>query len=481
VAPGAFGRGTVTPVHGTITPDTPQTVDYGATPTFTFAPAPGYHVEEVKVDGSAVNPTTATTYTFPAVSANHTISVEFAVDTYTITPSVVGGASGHGTISPDAAQPADYGSTPKFTFKPEAGYHVKEVKVDDLAVSPTPAASYTFAAVAANHAIAVAYEADPRLTVGAPAAGSYSVGTTATVEWSVSSAVAAGSFRVWLKDTTSGAWVRVTPAASPVAAEAGRLDYSATWNVSKPLSSYRLWVYYYGPDGSSVLGSDAASGTVTVTPKPAPTVVSPNSDSFALGSTTTVDWSMSRAVSTGSFRVWLKDTTSGAWVRVTPGASPVPAEAGKLDYSVPWKVTKPLGTYRLWVYYYAEDGTTVVSSAASSGTISVIAKPAPTVVSPNSGELKQGAATNVEWSMSAAVSTGSFRVWLKNTVTNAWVRVTPAAAPVLTETGKTAYSVPWFVTQALGTYKLWVYYYGEDGSAVLATASSSGTVTIAAP
>ena len=64
--------------HGTISPDTPQTVDAGATPEFTFAPDDGYRVKQVKVDGAAVTPTTATTYKFPAVTADHTISVEFS-------------------------------------------------------------------------------------------------------------------------------------------------------------------------------------------------------------------------------------------------------------------------------------------------------------------------------------------------------------------------------------------------------------------
>ena len=79
--------------------------------------------------------------------------------------------------------------------------------------------------------------------------------------------------------------------------------------------------------------------------------------------------------------------------------------------------------------------------------------------------------------MSSAVSTGSFRLWLKNTATNTWLRITPAGAPVAPVAGHTTYSVPWFLSQPTGTYKLWVYYYAADGS-ISSTAASSGTITI---
>jgi hypothetical protein len=65
-------------VDGAINPNTPQTVNYGATPTFTFTSSPGYHLDTVFVNGTPVPPTTPTTYTFPAVTSNQTISATFA-------------------------------------------------------------------------------------------------------------------------------------------------------------------------------------------------------------------------------------------------------------------------------------------------------------------------------------------------------------------------------------------------------------------
>ena len=236
--------------HGTISPDTAQTVDYGATPTFTFAPAAGYHLDEVRVDGGLVTPTAENAYTFPAVTAGHTISARFAVDTYdvkvdagehgtitpgsgrveygatatytvaadegyhiadvvvdgtsvgavpsvtfedvaaghhveatfaidtfTVTPSVAGGAAGHGAISPSDAQTVDWHSAPTFTFAPQTGYEVAQVLVDGRPVQMTAANEYTFAAVTADHTIQVVFRIHTfAITVAAGPNGSVTPG-----------------------------------------------------------------------------------------------------------------------------------------------------------------------------------------------------------------------------------------------------------------------------------------------------------------
>ena len=63
--------------HGEISPGGAQTVDYGATPTFAFAPDRGYRVKFVIVDGEVVS-AAGNAYTFPAVVADHAIAVRFA-------------------------------------------------------------------------------------------------------------------------------------------------------------------------------------------------------------------------------------------------------------------------------------------------------------------------------------------------------------------------------------------------------------------
>jgi hypothetical protein len=146
--------------HGTISPAGATTFDYGATPTFTFAPDSGYRVDHVLVDGTAVTPTTATTYTFPAVTADHTIRVSFSASAPDARPVITSSVSGgHGTISPAGATTFDYGATPTFTFAPDSGYRVDHVLVDGTAVTPTTATTYTFPAVTADHTISVSFSA----------------------------------------------------------------------------------------------------------------------------------------------------------------------------------------------------------------------------------------------------------------------------------------------------------------------------------
>ena len=67
----------VTGGHGTISPSGATPVAFGSTPTFTFAPDPGYKVGQILVDGVAVTPSAPNAYTFAVVVADHTISVSF--------------------------------------------------------------------------------------------------------------------------------------------------------------------------------------------------------------------------------------------------------------------------------------------------------------------------------------------------------------------------------------------------------------------
>jgi hypothetical protein len=63
---------------GSIAPTGPVAVNCGASQSFTIAPGACSHIDDVLVDGSSVGAMTA--YTFPAVSANHTIAAAFAPD-----------------------------------------------------------------------------------------------------------------------------------------------------------------------------------------------------------------------------------------------------------------------------------------------------------------------------------------------------------------------------------------------------------------
>jgi PKD repeat protein len=134
--------------NGAVSPATPLTVNYGATPIFNFTPNTGYHLFNVTVNGTAVTPS-GNSYTFPAVTTNKTIVGSFAIDTFTITPSIVGG---NGAISPATVQTVNYGDTPIFNFTPNTGYHLFNVTINGTAVTPA-GNSYTFPAVTTNKTI----------------------------------------------------------------------------------------------------------------------------------------------------------------------------------------------------------------------------------------------------------------------------------------------------------------------------------------
>ena len=143
---------TITPsagANGAISPNAAQTVNHGAEQAFTITPTTGYHVADVLVDGSSVG--AVTSYTFTNVTAAHTISATFAINTYTITPS----AGANGSISPNAPQTLDHGAAQTFTITPATGYYVADVLVDGVSVGPVT--SYTFPSVSANHTISVTF------------------------------------------------------------------------------------------------------------------------------------------------------------------------------------------------------------------------------------------------------------------------------------------------------------------------------------
>ena len=128
--------------NGTITPSTPQTVNYGASAAFTIMPNTGYVIDDVRVDG--VSQGAIASYTFSNVTANHTIEATFKVATFVITPT----AGAHGTITPGTPQTVNYGASAAFTITPNTGYVIDNVVVNG--VSQGAITSYTFNNVTAN-------------------------------------------------------------------------------------------------------------------------------------------------------------------------------------------------------------------------------------------------------------------------------------------------------------------------------------------
>ena len=185
-------------LNGSITPGTPQTVNYGDSITFTVAADIGYHITDVGVDGLSQGPIDS--YTFENVTANHTISAAFAIDTFVITPT----AGLNGSITPGTPQTVNYGDSITFTVAADTGYHIVDVGVDGVSQGPIP--SYTFDNVMANHTITAAFAINTyTLTVATVGSGSgvvtptigvhtYAYGTVITL---TASANLASSFSGW--------------------------------------------------------------------------------------------------------------------------------------------------------------------------------------------------------------------------------------------------------------------------------------------
>ncbi|MCL2040566.1 MAG: choice-of-anchor J domain-containing protein [Bacteroidales bacterium] len=152
---------TLTPTagaNGAINPNTPVTVNHGASQTFTFSPASGYEVDEVKVDGATVS-FSNNNYTFTNVTADHTINVTFKttpIEQHTITAT----AGANGGINPSGTVIVNHGANQPFFFLPDNGYEVNEVTVDGTVVNVADD-QYTFTNVTADHTIHVTFKTLP--------------------------------------------------------------------------------------------------------------------------------------------------------------------------------------------------------------------------------------------------------------------------------------------------------------------------------
>jgi hypothetical protein len=114
---------TVTPSageHGSISPNTEQTVEHGQTTSFTLTPDSGYGIDTVEGCGGSLN---GNVYTTGAITADCTVTASF-ITAYTVTPR----ARKHGSITPDTPQQVSEGHTASFTVTPDAGYAIKRVR-----------------------------------------------------------------------------------------------------------------------------------------------------------------------------------------------------------------------------------------------------------------------------------------------------------------------------------------------------------------
>lgn len=110
--------------HGSISPAGIISLTYGSTQTFSLIPAEGYHVDTLLVDGVLQPPAPA--YTFSDVDTDHTITVSFAINHYTITSS--GGPNG--VVIPSGIIDVIYGDSLVCIARPDTQCIVDSLMVD---------------------------------------------------------------------------------------------------------------------------------------------------------------------------------------------------------------------------------------------------------------------------------------------------------------------------------------------------------------
>jgi len=135
--------------NGSISPSGAVTVNVGSDQTFTFTPDTGYEVDTVTVDGSTVTPTN-NTYTFTNVQSDHTISVTFKVQTFTINAI----SEAHTIVNPSGLITVNYSASQTFTFTPEIGYELDKLYIDGVETAFS-GSSYTFTNVQADHTLEI--------------------------------------------------------------------------------------------------------------------------------------------------------------------------------------------------------------------------------------------------------------------------------------------------------------------------------------
>ena len=139
--------------NGTITPSGNITVNEGASQKFDFTANTGYHIDRVLING-ANNPdaVAAGSYTFTNVTASHTISVTFAMNTYTVTlPDVAGVA-----VNAHSTSPVPYDGEFSFSLALDPAYSQSDIIVKANDIILTPASDvYTIANIKEDQAVTI--------------------------------------------------------------------------------------------------------------------------------------------------------------------------------------------------------------------------------------------------------------------------------------------------------------------------------------
>jgi hypothetical protein len=232
--------------HGTITPDGLSTILEGDSASFTLTPDAGYDVATLTVDGISVTATTS--YTFANVTADHTITATFvALHTLIATDGA------NGSVTPVATTTVTEGATVTYAVTPDAGYGILALTIDG--VTTTPASTYTFTNVMADHTITATFIALHTITVTGGVNGTVTnVGTTTVVDGT--------DFTVTITPNTNYVIGEVIIDGLSVATATAYTLTNVTTNHSIDVTFVALYTI---SATTSVGGTMTPSGTITIT------------------------------------------------------------------------------------------------------------------------------------------------------------------------------------------------------------------------
>jgi len=230
--------------HGTIDPTGAVSVNYGADQSFTITPAANYHVAGVLVDDVSVG--TVTSYKFTSVTATHTISATFAIDTYTLTYT----AGANGSITAPATSPTTHnsGDIVTITAVANATYHFVNWAGDVATVANVNAASTTIT-MNANYAVTANFAIDTyTVTFDKNGGGAEASPTTRTADYNTTVILPIApikngySFSSWntLANGSGTAFTATTPVTASLTVYAQWLSGDATLKASSTVKGQVL-------------------------------------------------------------------------------------------------------------------------------------------------------------------------------------------------------------------------------------------------
>jgi hypothetical protein len=139
--------------YGSISPTGNVSVNYGSSQTFNITANTGYQITDVVADNVSLG--ALSVYTFTDVQADHTITANFAIDTFNISASAGAG----GFISPNGYVSVNYGDNQTFNITANPGYYILDVSVNGGSVGAV--SSFTFTDVQASNTFSATFALSP--------------------------------------------------------------------------------------------------------------------------------------------------------------------------------------------------------------------------------------------------------------------------------------------------------------------------------